>query len=98
MSCNHTALLQLLRCTVTLYCILVVCRLLEGARLQKMRINSGMSPQDLLDSGIDILETNSELYSEQKLHASQRSIEAQLYTAGTNFCPDNAFACWTAQH
>ena len=52
-----------------------------------MRINNGMSPQDLLDSGIDILESNGELYNEQKMHASQRSIDAHIYTAGKNSYP-----------
>ena len=61
---------------------LVVPRLLEIARQQKLRVNSNMSQRDLLDSGIDILETNAELCSERKQLASRHDVDAQLYAAG----------------
>ena len=57
-------------------------RLLEVARRQKLRSNSELSQRDLLNSGIDIMETDGELYSEQKQQASRRSAEAQLFAAG----------------
>lgn len=61
---------------------LVMPRLLEVARRQKVRSNSGLSQRDLLNSGIDIMETDGELYSEQKQQASRRSADAQLFAAG----------------
>ena len=67
--------------------MLVLIRLVESARRQKVRSNSGLSQRDLLDSGIDIMETNGELYSDQKEKASRRTVEAQLYAAGLPPCP-----------
>lgn len=62
--------------------MLLMHRLLEVARRQKVRSNSSLSQRDLLNSGIDIMETDGELYSEQKQLASRRSAEAQLFAAG----------------
>lgn len=67
--------------------MLGVVRLLEAAKRQKQRSNSGLSQRELLDSGIDIMETNGELYSDQKEQASRRSVEAQLYAAGLTCSP-----------
>ena len=66
--------------------MLTLVRLLETAKRQKLRSNSGLSQRELLDSGIDIMETNGELYSDSKEQASRRSIEAQLYAAGLSPC------------
>ena len=74
----------------------ILLRLLEIARQQKMRVNSGMSQRDLLESGIDILDTNAELYSEGKPLASQHNVDAQLYAAGLTFAPFCAVAAWIA--
>ena len=65
--------------------ILNLIRLLDTAKRQKLRSNSGLSQRELLDSGIDIMETNGELYSDAKEQASRRNVEAQLYAAGLSF-------------
>ena len=67
--------------------MLALIRLLDTAKRQKLRSNSGLSQRELLDSGIDIMESNGELYSDSKEQASRRSIEAQLYAAGLSPCP-----------
>lgn len=63
-----------------------------------MRVNSGMSQRDLLDSGIDILDTNAEVYAEGKPFASQHNVDAQLYAAGlttASICAFVAQSAWT---
>ncbi len=57
---------------------------MQVAKLQKVRISSKLAQQQLLESGVDILDTMADADALSDRQAA--SVDAQLYAAGETSC------------
>ncbi len=57
---------------------------MQVAQLQKVRISSKLAQQQLLESGVDILDTMADADALSDRQAA--SVDAQLYAAGETSC------------